>query len=133
MDIVRRCPENSHLKLAQVRDLRVVPVDSATKQVFETQGKVALICGVSQYPAGSGLRPLKYAVRDADALAAALKAQGYLVKMLKEGEATRGIIRNTLRKLAGAVEPDQGALLFFFGGHGFAMNGVNYLAPTASA
>jgi hypothetical protein len=27
--------------------------------------------------------------------------------MLKDGEATRGIIRNTLRQLADAVEPDQ--------------------------
>ena len=30
--------------------------------------------------------------------------------------------------MADAVEPDQGTFLFFFGGHGFAAKGQNYLA-----
>jgi uncharacterized caspase-like protein len=71
---------------------------------------------------------LQYAARDADVLGATLEAQGYLVRKLIDSDATRAVIRRTLRNLAEAVSPNQGTLLFFFGGHGYSYKGANYLA-----
>lgn len=112
----------------QNRDLRIEPIDPAARRSFEKQVKVALVVGISVYPQGSGLSSLKYAARDADVLGAALKAQGYLVRKLVDSDATRAMIRRTLRELSDVVSPDEGTLLFFFGGHGFTYKGTNYLA-----
>ncbi len=116
------------LLAGQTRDLRVESIDPATRRSFEKQVKVALVVGVSVYPQGSGLSSLKYAARDADVLGAALKSQGYLVRKLVDSDATRAVIRRTLRELSDVVSPNEGTLLFFFGGHGYTYKGTNYLA-----
>jgi hypothetical protein len=113
---------------SQTRDLRVEPISPAEQRAFEKQVKVALVVGISAYPQGSGLSSLKYAARDAEVLGAALKSQGYLVRQLTESDATRAMIRRTLRELSDAVSPDEGTILFFFGGHGFTYKGTNSLA-----
>jgi hypothetical protein len=77
------------LLAGQTRDLRLEPIDPATKRAFEKQVKVALVVGISAYPQGSGLSSLKYAARDAEVLGATLKSQGYLVRQLTESDATR--------------------------------------------
>src|SRR6185369_2633753 len=112
----------------QTRVLRLAPVDAGTRQNFEKQLKVALVVGISEYPRGSGLNSLKYAARDADVLGDVLQAQGYLVTRLKDSEATRPVIRRTLRQLSETVAPDQGTFLFFYAGHGYSYRGANYLA-----
>ena len=111
---------------AQNRDLRIEPIGPAARRNFEKQVKVALVVGISVYPQGSGLSSLKYAARDAEVLGAALKAQGYLVRRLSDSDATRSVIRRTLRELSDAVSPDEGTFLFFFGGHGFTYKGTNF-------
>lgn len=116
------------LLAGQTRNLRLEPIDPAARGAFEKQVKVALVVGISAYPQGSGLSSLKYAARDADVLTAALKSQGYLVRRLTDSEATRAMIRRTLRELSDAVSPNEGTFLFFFGGHGFTSKGTNYLA-----
>jgi formylglycine-generating enzyme required for sulfatase activity len=118
----------SILLSGQNRDLRIEPIDPAARRNFEKQVKVALVVGISVYPQGSGLTSLKYAARDAEVLGATLKAQGYLVRRLTDSDATRSVIRRTLRELSDAVSPDEGTFLFFFGGHGFTYKGTNYLA-----
>lgn len=119
----------SHIPLAsQTRDLRVEPINSAEQRAFEKQVKVALVVGISAYPQGSGLSSLKYAARDAEVLGGALKSQGYLVRQLTESDATRAVIRRSLRELAEVVSPNEGTILFFFGGHGFTYKETNYLA-----
>jgi formylglycine-generating enzyme required for sulfatase activity len=112
----------------QQRDLRLEPINPAAQRAFEKQVKVALVVGISAYPQGSGLSSLKYAARDAEVLGATLKSQGYLVRQLTESDATRAMIRRTLRELSDAVLPNEGTILFFFGGHGFNYKGTNYLA-----
>jgi formylglycine-generating enzyme required for sulfatase activity len=114
--------------VGQTRDLRIEPIDPVTRRAFEKQVKVALVVGISAYPQGSGLSSLKYAARDAEVLGATLKSQGYLVRQLTESDATRAMIRRTLRELSDAVTPNEGTILFFFGGHGFTYKGSNYLA-----
>jgi len=57
-----------------------------------------------------------------------LKKQGYSVRMLLNSDASRGAIRRVLNDLPKIIDPDQGTLLFYFSGHGFAQSGVNYLA-----
>src|SRR5437867_12658415 len=88
------------LLTGQTRDLRIEPIDQAARQSFEKQVKVALVVGISAYPQGSGLTSLKYAARDADILGATLKSQGYLVRRLIDSDATRAVIRRTLRELS---------------------------------
>jgi formylglycine-generating enzyme required for sulfatase activity len=116
------------LLAGQTRDLRIEPIDPVAQRAFRTQVKVALVVGISAYPQGSGLSSLKYAARDAEVLGATLKSQGYLVRQLTESNATRAMIRRTLRELSDAVSPNEGTILFFFGGHGFTYKGSNYLA-----
>ena len=120
------------LLAGQNRDLRIEPIDAAARRSFEKQVKVALVVGISVYPQGSGLSSLKYAARDADVLGAALKSQGYLVRKLVDSDATRAVIRRTLRELSDVVSPDEGTFLFFFGGHGYTYKGTNYLATFGS-
>ncbi len=114
--------------LAQTRDIRVRPVDNATKVSFEKQAKVALLIGIGQYAPASGMSSLKYAVRDVEVLAGVLESQGYAVRKLVDSQATRSMVRKSIRELSDVVQPSQGTLLVFFGGHGFTKNGINYLA-----
>jgi formylglycine-generating enzyme required for sulfatase activity len=109
--------------LGQTRDLKVETVADYQKGV-----KVALVVGVGAYPEDSGLAALKYPVRDAEALAAELERQGYAVRKLTDGSATRAIVRKLLNDLGQVIDANQGSFLFFFAGHGYAQDGVNYLA-----
>jgi len=98
------------------------------RQAFEKHPKIALVVGVGAYPQASNLSVLKYAAKDATQMAAVLKEQGYLVRTLLNNEAMRGSVRNTLNQLAQAVDENQGVFFFYFSGHGFAVDGSNYLA-----
>ena len=110
------------------RDLRIKPIAAETASEFRTETKVAIIAGVSDYPEGTGLSPLRYAAHDASFLAKALEANGYRVRLLREGEATRAILRRSLREMGQLLKPGEGTFLFYFGGHGFAQKNRNYLA-----
>jgi len=115
--------------VAQTRDVTLRKIAPTAMTDFDMHVKVALVVGVGSYAEGSGLGPLKYAARDAEVLASALKNQGYLVRLLTDSQATRSMIRRSIREMADAVENDQGTFLFFFGGHGFTFKNQNYLAP----
>ena len=115
------------LLAGQTRDLRLEAIDPASRRAFDKQLKVALVVGISAYPKGSGISQLKYATRDSEVLAEALKSLGYLVRVLKDSDATGPLIRRTLRELSDAVLPES-TLLFFFAGHGYSNKGINYLA-----
>jgi formylglycine-generating enzyme required for sulfatase activity len=113
---------------AQSYEKRVVPVDPAARQNFERQPKIAVLVGVGAYQEGSGLSPLKYPAQDVAELAAELEKQGYAVRQLTDGQASRGLVVRTLTQIGQVLDPDQGTLLFYFSGHGFAEKGTNYLA-----
>jgi uncharacterized caspase-like protein len=116
------------LATAQVREKRVVPVESGQRMAFEGQGKVAVVAGVGDYPRASGLSSLRYPAADAGAVAAALEARNYTVVSLAEDQATRAGILRAIRNAGEVLERGQGTLVFFFSGHGFAVGGTNYLA-----
>jgi tetratricopeptide (TPR) repeat protein len=110
------------------RPKRVIAVLPQEVQAFERQAKVALLVGVGDYPESGGLSRVRYAASDVTALATALDDDGYTVRSLINSEATRGAVRKALRDMAELVDKDQGTALFYFSGHGFAQDGVNYLA-----
>jgi Skp family chaperone for outer membrane proteins len=107
---------------------RVVPVSPTDSAIFDRQLRAAVVVGIGKYPESSGLAPLQYTGDDASAVAAELRKQGYTVRLLLDSEASRSVLRRTLRELAQTLEPNQGTLVFYFSGHGFAIQGVNYLA-----
>ena len=110
------------------REIRVKPVEAHLKAAFEKQTKAALLIGIGQYDPASGLSSLRYAVRDVEVLGTVLQAQGYLVRKLVDSQATRSLVRKSIRELSEIMSPTDGTLLVFFGGHGFSRNGVNYFA-----
>ena len=120
------------LAWAQTREKRVTPVDPSAQQTFEKQTKIAMLVGVGGYPQASGLGALKYPARDVALLADELQKKGYLVRKLVDSDATRGVVRRVMKELGGLLERDQGTFLFYFSGHGFAQDGINYLATFGS-
>ena len=80
----------------------------------------ALLIGIGEAYRGNGFAPLANAVRDVDALDAALRAsprKEWNPRVLREGEATYDGIRAALTQLEEALEPEDRALIYF-AGHG---------------
>ncbi len=121
------------LEQAQTRAKRVTPLDTTQKQSFERQAKVAVLAGVGKYASRSGLTSLQFPAHDVDLIQAELEKQGYKVVALKDAEATRGAIEQSLTDAKDLVDQNSGTILFFFSGHGFADGGQNYLATYESA
>ena len=120
---------NSGMLAVGLATLGLVPLDASTKRVaqvpreqvesFERGDKVAVVVGVGAYPDLGGLSSLSYAAKDADALASKLESKGYVVKLLKDEDATWGTVRMALNLAVDLVAED-GTLLFYFSGHGFS-------------
>jgi hypothetical protein len=117
----------------QAGPTRVTPLDAAQKQGFERQPKVAVLAGVGRYPTRSGLTQLRYPAHDVDLMEAELEKQGYKVVALRDQEATRGAIEQSLVDARELVDQNSGTIAFFFSGHGFAEQGQNYLATYEAA
>lgn len=100
---------------------------------FQRELKLAVVAGINAYPDGSGLRPLRYARADAEALAAALTKAGYGVQLFTDAQVTRGTMLQAIHRIGQLLDPNQGTALFAFSGHGFRdKQGNNYLAPYES-
>lgn len=93
--------------------------------------KLAVLVGINKYSSLSGVSTLNYAVADVDALKGSLERQGYTVLTLYDGEATANFIKKAIKKITQlAVSDDDkknATLIFSFSGHGFAVDGENYL------
>jgi hypothetical protein len=114
---------------------RVVPINAAQASEFKASDSVgvAILVGVGKYPPFSHLGQLRYPGADVESTAAALKAQRYSVVTLKDSDATRESVLNAISEAGGAMADELKAhksltIIFFFSGHGFAVNGDNYLA-----
>lgn len=84
----------------------------------------ALVIGIDQY---RELRPLRNAHNDAEAIAQALRRNGWTVRLsLDPG---RNVMWDAIENLAEALGPEDHGLLYF-AGHGFDMGGENYLVPS---
>lgn len=98
-------------------------------EILEKSFKVALLVGIGDYDQSlTGIPELKYPVADIRAVASILKVQGYTPIMLTDRQATAARIRQQLKYLADEVEAGKGTAIFYFSGHGFRINGENYLA-----
>ena len=91
---------------------------------------IAVIIGINQY--GQGIPPLQTAVNDAQALANLLTQEHhYQTYLFLDGQASRSalyeLLEKTLPDLVQGEEATQGGeasrLLFYFAGHGIALNG----------
>lgn len=125
------------LAVAQMREKRFVPVDANQRRAFERQPKIAVLVGVDKYPSRSGFGELQHSAHDAALMETQLKAQGYMVQKLTDGEATRSAIESALRSVSDLVDRGSGTVIFFFSGHGFAVDQgsekPNYLATYESS
>ncbi len=102
--------------------LFAVPAKSG---VDDPAGKrLALVVGNSDYQSAA---ILKNAVNDSDAIAEKLKGLGFEVTSIENaGQKTfRKAVDDFSAKAKGAT-----ATVFYFSGHGFQLNGANYLVPT---
>jgi len=93
--------------------------------------KIAYLVGISEYdPEGTGFPRLQYPIKDVTQLDRVLRQQGYTVVRRLDSEATASRIRGDLKNYAtGLASSDgTGSFLFYYSGHGYAVNGKNYLA-----
>jgi phosphate transport system substrate-binding protein len=107
---------------------RVTPVAASERSSFERSRKVAILVGVGKYPERSGIGSLQYPLRDAQLVGQELEKQGYTVIPLTDGEATREAVRGVLRDTAEFLQNKDGTVVFYFSGHGWAVDGRNILA-----
>lgn len=95
--------------------------------------KLAIVVGVSDYPASGDLWPLNYADNDAVAIAETFESQGFTVKLLLNAEAKKSAVSKALEEAQTffnfASDSTPGVVVFYFAGHGFADNGNNYIMP----
>jgi uncharacterized caspase-like protein len=90
----------------------------------------AVVIGVNEY---TSLPKLSGAIRDAEAVAEELRARGFEVTLIKDGEATRQRIAGVLGdELPETVGPDD-AVLVYFAGHGVSTGSgdtaLGYIMP----
>ena len=101
---------------------------------FRDEDKIAVLVGIDNYPATSGLGELHYATKDASELWQVLKKQGYKTPLtekdpvLLNAEANKTAIKKTVKAALDSLQ-GKGTFLFFFAGHGVEKNGKQYLAP----
>jgi hypothetical protein len=93
----------------------------------------ALIIGIDEYP-DAKWDNLKFAVKDARAMADLLSGQGFIIKTLFDKEATRVNIKAYLENELAIIAGPNDRFLFFFAGHGhteFFSGGIErgYLVP----
>ena len=86
--------------------------------------KRALLVGINEYGAHSGLAPLRFAEADAARMDACLQAFGYETRVLPGAGATNAHIEKALRELAS--EPSD-LFVFYFAGHGEELDGHHQL------
>lgn len=117
------------------RAKRVSPVSVSEVAQFNEADSVgvAVLVGVGKYPPFSGLGQLHFPGSDVDAIAAVMKSQRYSVLTLKDSDATKQSVLNAISQTGDAIarEVKDGkrlTVVFFFSGHGFAVDGKNYLA-----
>ena len=92
-------------------------------QAEDPARRVALVVGNTEY---TSVERLPNAARDARAVADVLENVGFDVILVEEasGEAFEAAVAEAEEQAKGAA-----ALLFYYSGHGFQLNGANYLVP----
>jgi len=115
-------------------DARSAALKPADFPSFRDEDKIAVLVGIDNYPATSGLVELRYAAKDANDLWQVLKKQGYKTPLtekdpvLLNADANKTAIKKTVKAALDSLQ-GKGTFLFFFAGHGIEKNGKQYLAP----
>lgn len=97
---------------------------TSAPELFPAERRVAIVVGISDYPAESGFPRLQYAAKDAEDLASALQKQGYQVQLLTNQHAMKSSIRKALQQAQDLLNQGtdgkyaHGTILFAFSGHG---------------
>ena len=121
------------LCIAPLLAAQATPTAAATQPpdptAFVGRKKVAILVGISAYPAESGFPQLHYAAKDAQDFAAELKKQGYDIQVLTDDHAMKTSIRKALAQAQAELNQEQaggsgggGTILFAFSGHGVETN-----------
>lgn len=107
-----------------VQQPSVLPVRPNTVTPSTNESRVALVIGNSNYQAVAALANPR---RDADAVAAALRAIGFQTVTLKI-DLSRNQLIDALHTFSVAAEKADWAVVYF-AGHGIEVGGLNYLIP----
>ena len=92
--------------------------------------RVALVIGAQTY---SVLPPLRNAVNDAKAMAAALHTKGFQVDAVYNPK-TQKDLRDAITRYYNAMKDQADAVgIIFYAGHGMQLDGNNYLIPTTAS
>ena len=105
---------------AQERALRIEPTKPPAGE-----RRAALVIGNSAY----SVSPLRNPVNDARAMAEALQATGFRVRLIEN--AKRSTMRQAIREWGDELV-EGGVALFYFAGHGMQIRGRNYLIPVGA-
>jgi uncharacterized caspase-like protein len=101
-----------------------VPLPPPASPAVTAERRVALLIGNSKYAAAPFLRNPR---RDADAVAEALRQDGFQTVMLRS-DLGRDALRDALRTFRAAADNADWALIYY-AGHGLQIGKTNYLIP----
>jgi len=90
--------------------------------------RLAFVAGMNDYPNLPRDRQLQRAVKDAETVGDTLQALGFQVTRVTRSVTQEAFLRGFGAFVRG-IEPGDTAL-FFFAGHGIALDGTNYLIPS---
>ena len=90
---------------------------------FAVGKRIALVVGNNDY---AEVQPLTTAVNDAREARAVLERLGFTVEVVENG--TKRQISRAIAKVEGMIEPGD-SVLFHYAGHGFEIDGQNWLLP----
>jgi Caspase domain len=115
---------------ARMRTEELCPATSADGPSSRFRRSLAVVIGIDTY--GEGISPLRSAAADAKAIAEALRRDhGFETWCLLDDDALLPHLLTLLREeLPGALGPED-RLLFYFAGHGIAMDGCYVARPVA--
>lgn len=121
--------------------LAIMLFPQTTRDIFLTEeGKaeepsqrLALLVGVEEYEHHPNIRNLRYTVEDTEAMKSVLEGQGgFTVKSITSESDIQPTKDNILDSLYDALwmaeDGDLKTFVFYFGGHGFQIDGKNYMA-----
>jgi hypothetical protein len=89
----------------------------------QAETRTALVIGNSKYASA----PLANPIRDATAVAAALKEAGF--EVILRADADKATLAGAVEEFRETLAARQGVALFYFAGHGVQIGGENYLIP----
>lgn len=116
----------AHTRCAVLAALCLVAA-SAGMSAARAEARVALVIGNNDYPTLGADHQLTKAVNDAQAVGDALEKDGF--RVLRGSNLNRAQMVDKLSEMSALLQPGDTAL-FFFAGHGVALDGGNYLLPS---